>query len=62
MGTLDRSTADDSEHSVLSLRDGVTLGEALSALTASGVQVLACRDERSELEEAFLRLTTEEQT
>jgi ABC-2 type transport system ATP-binding protein len=60
MGTLDPSIGEEGEHFVLSLRDGVVLGDALAALTASGVQVLACRDERSGLEEAFLHLTAEE--
>jgi len=60
MGVLDPSAGEESEHFVLSLRDGVILGDALAALTASGVQILACRDERSELEEAFLRLTAKE--
>jgi hypothetical protein len=35
----------------------VVLGDALAALALGGVQVLACREERSEIEEAFLALT-----
>jgi ABC-2 type transport system ATP-binding protein len=46
-----------SEHYVLSLFDGVVLGDALASLTGAHIQVLACREERSEIEEAFLSLT-----
>ena len=51
------ATADDAEHYRLGLADGVVLGDALASLTLEGVQVLACREERSEIEEAFLALT-----
>ena len=37
--------------------ESVALGDALAALAASGLDVLACRPDRSELEEAFLALT-----
>jgi ABC-2 type transport system ATP-binding protein len=47
----------DPEHHVLSLRPDATLGEALARLTTAGVAVLACREERSEIESAFLALT-----
>jgi ABC-2 type transport system ATP-binding protein len=46
-----------SEHVVLELEAGVVLGDAISVLTSSGLQVLSCREERSNIEEAFLRLT-----
>ncbi len=46
-----------SEHFLLALAEGVTLGDALASLTAADVKVLSCRDERSEIEEAFLHLT-----
>jgi ABC-2 type transport system ATP-binding protein len=46
-----------SEHYVLSLFNGVVLGDALASLTRAEVQVLTCREERSEIEEAFLSLT-----
>jgi hypothetical protein len=36
------------------------LGDVVAALAAASVQVLACRQERSEIEEAFLALTGEE--
>ena len=35
------------------------LGAAIAALAAAGLAVLACREERSEIEAAFLCLTTE---
>ena len=35
------------------------LGAAIAALADGGVDVLACRQERSEIEEAFLALTGE---
>lgn len=51
------SAANDPEHFRLALTEDVVLGDAVAALTAGGIQVLACREERSELEEAFLTLT-----
>jgi ABC-2 type transport system ATP-binding protein len=58
-GKVTASGGQSSEHYVLTLSDGVTLGDALAALVGSGVEVLACRQERSEIEEAFLSLTRE---
>jgi ABC-2 type transport system ATP-binding protein len=46
-----------SEHYVLTLAQGVILGDALAALIAANIQVLGCRDARPELEDAFLVLT-----
>lgn len=46
-----------SEHHVLALAEGSVLGDAVAALAAARIQVLACRQERSEIEEAFLALT-----
>ena len=48
-----------SEHHVLALADGAVLGDAVAALAGEHIQVLACRQERSEIEEAFLALTAE---
>ena len=45
---------------VMSLEDDAILGDALAAVHAAGFQLLSCRDERSEVEEAFLALTREE--
>jgi ABC-2 type transport system ATP-binding protein len=42
---------------LVSLADGVVLGDALSSLIDARLLVLACREERSEIEEAFLHLT-----
>jgi hypothetical protein len=49
--------AGDAEHYRLGLADDVILGDALAALSLGGIQVLACREEKSEIEEAFLALT-----
>ncbi len=55
--TLEGVGADDPEHFLLALGDGVALGEILGALAENEVTVLSCSEERSELEEAFLLLT-----
>lgn len=47
----------DPSHFLIFLSDGVVLGHALAALVAAGVDVLSCREERSEIEEAFVLLT-----
>jgi ABC-2 type transport system ATP-binding protein len=54
LGTLDPFGVPPSEHYLLALRDGVVLGDAVAALAAACVDVLACSEERSELEEAFI--------
>jgi ABC-type multidrug transport system ATPase subunit len=54
LGTLDCFGMPPSEHYLLALREDVVLGDAVAALAAAHVDVLACREERSELEEAFL--------
>lgn len=48
---------DGSRHCTMVLDGGVDLGEAVVALQRSGIRVLRCREERPELEEAFLHLT-----
>jgi ABC-2 type transport system ATP-binding protein len=50
-------SGDDAEHYVVTLAQDVVLGEALASLTEAEIDVLACREERSEIEEAFLSLT-----
>jgi ABC-2 type transport system ATP-binding protein len=45
---------------LLALADDVTLGDALGALLTADVSLLACRQERPEVEEAFLALVAEE--
>jgi hypothetical protein len=44
----------------MTLQDGVVLGDALAALAAADIKVLACREERSEIEEAFLSFMRDE--
>jgi ABC-2 type transport system ATP-binding protein len=56
LGTLDPFGRPPSEHYVLALRDDAVLGTAVAALARADIDVLACREERSELEEAFLAL------
>jgi ABC-2 type transport system ATP-binding protein len=48
-----------SEQYVLTLAKGAVLGDAVAALAGARIQVLACRQERSEIEEAFFALTRE---
>jgi ABC-2 type transport system ATP-binding protein len=43
---------------LLALPSDTTLGEAISAFDAAGLRVTVCRQERSEIEEAFLALTS----
>jgi hypothetical protein len=54
---LVRIGGEDSEHYLLSLADDVVLGDAVASLAAANIEVLSCREERSEIEEAFLLLT-----
>ena len=46
-----------SDHYVLSLADGVDLGDAMASLLAAGIRILSCHEQQSEIEEAFLTLT-----
>jgi ABC-type multidrug transport system ATPase subunit len=59
LGAISVSDSSDDEHFLISLQDEVSLGEALQALMNGGIEVLACREERSGIELAFLRLTGE---
>jgi len=47
----------DPHHVVLTLQRGRSLGEAIAALAAAGFDVVACRQQRSEIEDAFFVLT-----
>lgn len=47
----------DLEHYTLSLQPGVALGDVITAMSAAGISVQACREERSGVEAAFLHLT-----
>jgi hypothetical protein len=57
LGSISVVTDSEGGHCVLDLNDGAVLGEAISKLTAAGINVLACREERSGIENAFLYLT-----
>jgi ABC-2 type transport system ATP-binding protein len=56
------AAADDGnpEDFLLHLAEDAVLGEVLAALTAGGVDVLGCREERSEIENAYLNLARAE--
>jgi ABC-2 type transport system ATP-binding protein len=56
-GLVEAGAGDDGEHFRLEPGAGIPLGAAIAALADGGVDVLACRQERSEIEEAFLALT-----
>jgi ABC-2 type transport system ATP-binding protein len=47
----------DGEHLLLVLQGDAVLGDAIATLANAGIKVVACREERSGIEEAFLRLT-----
>lgn len=55
-GVADVTVAGDG-HYRLSLKEGASLGAALAALVEGGVEVVACREEISDVEEAFVRIT-----
>ena len=60
------STADvelagpDAELFLLELRDDESIGATLTRLAAAGIDVVACREVQSEIEEAFVRFTGED--
>jgi ABC-2 type transport system ATP-binding protein len=56
-GRLER-IGDDREHFRLELSHDAVLGTVLADITAAGAEVLDCAQQRSELEESFLQLTT----
>jgi ABC-2 type transport system ATP-binding protein len=58
LGMLTATADGDSPDYLLVLAENAVLGDALASL-ASKVQVLSCREERSEIEEAFLSLTAD---
>jgi ABC-type multidrug transport system ATPase subunit len=55
-GTIAAADDGDPEDFLLQLGEGAVLGEALASLTAGGVDVLGCREEVSEIENAYLNL------
>jgi ABC-2 type transport system ATP-binding protein len=56
LGTIAANGLADDEF-VLQLSADTVLGDALLRLAGAGAQVVSCRDERPEMEEAFIRLT-----
>jgi ABC-2 type transport system ATP-binding protein len=57
LGRLTPVGEEDPSHFVLDLEDGVVLGRALAAAQSAGLDVMACREERSDIEAAFIALT-----
>jgi ABC-type multidrug transport system ATPase subunit len=55
-GTIAAAADGHPEDFILHLAEGAVLGEVLAALTAGGVDVLGCREEVSEIENAYLNL------
>jgi len=55
MGRLDADT-DDATNAMLQLFDEVSLGAAIAAMQAAGLDVVSCAEERSAMETAFLDL------
>ena len=60
LGEVALSADSDGQHFLVGLGEDVVLGGAIAALAAADLAVLTCREERSEVEAAFLFLTTEE--
>lgn len=54
LADLRRLGDDDSDNYVLTLLEDVILGDALSALARAEIGVLTCREEQSQMEEAFM--------
>jgi ABC-type multidrug transport system ATPase subunit len=52
------NTAEGGDHYLLALNDDAVLGDVLAAVAAADIRLLTCREERSEVEEAFLALTS----
>jgi ABC-type multidrug transport system ATPase subunit len=60
-GTLERAqghAVDD--HIIMTLDENAVLGDAIAALSVAGIRIHACRQERAEVEDAFLALTEDE--
>jgi ABC-2 type transport system ATP-binding protein len=55
-GWLEPAGNTESGHYVLDIAEDAILGDALAALSSAGISVLTCREERSEIEEAFLSI------
>ena len=57
LATVTRGTDPEGNHYTVTLEDDTVLGDAMALLTTAGIRVLRCREERPEVEEAFLHLT-----
>jgi ABC-2 type transport system ATP-binding protein len=57
-GLADLSRAGEG-HYRLRLNEGVSLGAALAGLVEGGVEVIACREDISDVEEAFVQITSQ---
>ena len=60
MATLEVAHGSGRVHLNLRLADDAVLGDAIAALAAAGARVVSCREAQSEVEEAFMTVTTEE--
>jgi len=56
VGELMRGAGEIDDHYVLVLMDGASLGQALGHLLGAGVEIIACTEERSGIEDAFLNV------
>jgi ABC-2 type transport system ATP-binding protein len=61
LGSIVEAVDGDRGHYLLSLGEDALLGDALAAIHNAGFQLLGCREERSEIEGAFLTLTREDE-
>ena len=59
LGTIVLTGDADSEHFLLDLSRNTLLGSAFVALAAARIDVVACREDRSDIEDAFVALTEE---
>jgi ABC-type multidrug transport system ATPase subunit len=57
LGTISTASEEGGSDFVLVLGEQTALGDALRSLLGADVQIDACREEKSQIEEAFMRLT-----
>jgi ABC-2 type transport system ATP-binding protein len=62
LGSIFAAAGEGGEHYLLALKEDALLGDALAKVREAGFQLIGCRDERSEVEEAFLTLTRDAPT
>jgi hypothetical protein len=58
MGAISSLGDGEGRDYLLALEEPVVLGRAIAAIASAHVDVLACRQEQSDIEEAFLQLTS----